>query len=149
SERGGGQDLVGYALNRSLGRSPEWLTFSQLYKTLYAPSLVEKRLTADKAGESEIQNRITALGDVRQQYEKAIPPVVVLSEICSAQFDGELCRGVAELPRRAGGAAPLLPDPPPSPGGATVAQGDSGPKLTTLTLPATVTKVRLRYAVIA
>jgi WD40 repeat protein len=131
SERGGGgQDLVGYALNRSARESPEWLTFSQLYKTLYAPSLVAKRLMADKQGEAEIQARVAALGDIRQQYEKALPPNVTLAEVCFDEGDTQVCRPPTELAARGSrGLAIEAVDPAGavSPGGAAPSPASSPP----------------------
>jgi hypothetical protein len=142
SEHSGGDNLVGYVLNRADGKSPEWLTFSQLYKTLYAPSLIEKRLLSDKQGEAEIQSRFAALGDVRRQYEKAIPPLVALSEVCFDEGSSPVCKTVDEL---SAAPPPAVPGAPPA-GDATAIAG--GPQPTALVLPADITKARLHYVVV-
>ena len=135
----GGKDMVGYALNRGAGKSPEWLTFSQLYKTLYAPSLVQKRLLADKQGEEEIASRFTALGDIRQQYEKAIPPLVALAEICFDRLGEHICLPPDQI-HTVGvkGQASALAAP---------ASPDTAQQSAPITLPADVAKVKLGYVV--
>ena len=135
SEHNGGEDLVGYALNRAAGKSPEWLTFSQLYKTLYAPSLVEKRLMSDAQGEPEIEGRFAGLGDIRQQYEKAVPPVVALTEICFDEGSAKVCKSVEELSAASKAAA----------GGTTGIANGQQP--IPIVLAADVTKARLHYTV--
>ena len=43
----GGKDLVGVHLNRGRDQQPEWTSFSQAYRALYAPAAVRARLADD------------------------------------------------------------------------------------------------------
>ena len=43
----GGKDLVGVQLNRGHDQQPEWTSFSQAYRALYAPAAVRARLAGD------------------------------------------------------------------------------------------------------
>lgn len=58
----GGQELVGLHLNRARNQTPDWASFRQAYRALYAPAAVRARLAGDDATAAA---RIASLGDVR------------------------------------------------------------------------------------
>ncbi len=58
----GGQELVGVHLNRGRAQTPEWASFRQAYRALFAPAELRARLTGD-AGPARA--RLAALGDMR------------------------------------------------------------------------------------
>jgi hypothetical protein len=58
----GGQELVGLHLNRARNQTPEWASFRQAYRALYAPAAVRAAIAGDAAPARE---RLAQLGDVR------------------------------------------------------------------------------------
>jgi WD40 repeat protein len=94
----GGQDLVGVHLNRGHDQQPEWTSFSQAYRALYAPEAVRARLAGDAR---PAQARLQAIGDLRDRLARQ--PEVEIAEACIATSAG--CapidlhdRGAARLP---------------------------------------------------
>jgi hypothetical protein len=79
----GGNELVGLLLNRAHSQQPAWLSFSQAYRTLYAPAIVKARLLGDPA---PAQTRLAALGDLRTRI--AQEPGVEVREACLPAPDG-------------------------------------------------------------
>jgi hypothetical protein len=79
----GGKDLVGVHLNRGVDQQPEWTSFSQAYRALYAPEAVRARLAGD-AGPSHA--RLAALGDLRARLARQ--PAVEITELCIPLADG-------------------------------------------------------------
>ena len=60
----GGQELVGLHLNRNRNQTPEWASFRQAYRALYAPAAVR----AAVAGDTRLaRERMAQLGDVRSR----------------------------------------------------------------------------------
>jgi len=58
----GGQELVGVHLNRNRNQSPDWASFRQAYRALYAPAAVRARIAGDSG---PAQARLAQLGEVR------------------------------------------------------------------------------------
>lgn len=98
----GGQELVGVHLNRGRAQTPEWASFRQAYRALYAPTEVRARLTGDAAPAAA---RLAAIGDMRQAIGRL--PVVAARSACAVLADGS-CRPMA--------LAPALVVPPESVG---------------------------------
>ncbi len=89
----GGDELVGMQLNRGRNQAPEWLSFSQAYRVLYAPTAVKARVLGDAA---PAQARLAELGDLRTRLARQ--PLVEVESVC--------------LPQATGGCTPLsLPSP--------------------------------------
>jgi len=83
---GGGQDLVGVHLNRARAEQPDWASFAQAYRALYAPSVVRARLAGDAAPAAR---RLAELGDIRAVIARQ--PRVTLTGFCVPDSAGE-CR---------------------------------------------------------
>mgnify|MGYP002780421780 CR=1 FL=1 len=98
----GGQELVGVHLNRGRAQTPEWASFRQAYRALFAPAELRARLTGDAAPAGA---RIAALGDMREAIGRL--PVVAARSACAVLAGGE-CRSVA--------LAPAITVPPESTG---------------------------------
>jgi hypothetical protein len=79
----GGQDLVGVHLNRGRAESPEWASFAQAYRALYAPAVVRARIGGDVGPAAR---RLAALGDVRSAIARQ--PRVALTGACLPAADG-------------------------------------------------------------
>lgn len=73
----GGQDLVGVHLNRGRAEAPEWATFAQAYRALYAPAVVRARVAGDSRPAAE---RLASLGDVRAAIARQ--PRIALTGAC-------------------------------------------------------------------
>ena len=58
----GGQELVGLHLNGGRAQTPEWASFRQAYRALYAPAAVRARIAGDVTPAAA---RMAELGDVR------------------------------------------------------------------------------------
>jgi hypothetical protein len=92
----GGNDLVGVHLNRGRNQSPDWLSFEQAYRVLYAPEVVRARVLGEPAA---TQARLAVLGDLRARL--ASQPVVDVRAACARIGDGTC----AELSLGRGGDA--------------------------------------------
>ncbi|GGG41830.1 hypothetical protein GCM10010964_31660 [Caldovatus sediminis] len=79
----GGQELVGVHLNNGRAQTPEWASFAQAYRALYAPAAVRARIAGDAAPARE---RIAQLGDVRARIGRA--PVLRGGAACAVLPDG-------------------------------------------------------------
>jgi hypothetical protein len=73
----GGNDLVGVHLNRGANQQPEWVSFSQAYRVLYAPAVVRARLMGDLG---PARARLAELGDIRARLARQ--PLAELSQAC-------------------------------------------------------------------
>jgi hypothetical protein len=80
---GGGQDLVGVHLNRGRNQQPEWVSFSQAYRALYAPAAVLARMRGEPG---PARARIAELGDLRQRFARQ--PTLTLRAACLSLPDG-------------------------------------------------------------
>ena len=91
----GGQELVGVHLNNGRGQTPEWASFQQAYRALYAPAAVHARLLGNNA---PAQARMSELGEVRARIGRL--PSLAAGQACAVI--GEACApvpwGGAELP---------------------------------------------------
>lgn len=85
----GGKEMVGVHLNRAASQAPEWVSFAQAYRALYAPGLVRARLQGDA---SSLRARLAELGDIRQRLDRQ--PAVTILSIC-AQVPGAGCLPLA------------------------------------------------------
>lgn len=92
----GGNELVGLLLNRARNQQPAWLSFSQAYRTLYAPSIVGARLRGDAA---PARARLAGLGDLRTRMTRE--PTAQIRAACLPAPEG---------------CTPLTPDALPAPG---------------------------------
>ena len=92
----GGQELVGVHLNGGRNQTPEWASFQQAYRALYAPRAVRGRIAGDFA---PAQERLVQLGEVRQRIGR-LPTLT----------PGTLCAVVAEECRPMAWDARLLPE---------------------------------------
>jgi hypothetical protein len=97
----GGQDLVGVHLNNGRAQTPEWASFQQAYRALYAPGAVRARLLGDTA---LTQTRMNDLGEVRSRIGRL--PTLAAAQACAvveqeclplAWSGGELPAGATAL----------------------------------------------------
>ena len=95
----GGNELVGVHLNRARNQQPEWVSFSQAYRVLYAPAVVRALLLGQPG---PAQARLAELGDIRARLARQ--PLVELRDACTRQ-EGQDCVPL----RTARGAAVVLP----------------------------------------
>ncbi|HVC60210.1 MAG TPA: caspase family protein [Acetobacteraceae bacterium] len=95
----GGKDLVGIQLNRGSDQPPEWTSFSQAYRALYAPEAVRAALAGDP-GPAEA--RLKDIGDLRDRLARQ--PEVEIARACAATASG-----CTPIDPRAAGAVPLPP----------------------------------------
>jgi hypothetical protein len=86
---GGGQDLVGVHLNRRAAEQPDWASFAQAYRALYAPAVVRARLAGNRAAATR---RLAELGDIRAVIARQ--PRVTLTGFCVPDISGD-CRAFA------------------------------------------------------
>ncbi len=101
----GGKDLVGVHLNRGRDQQPEWTSFSQAYRALYAPAAVRARLAGDPGPSRE---RLAELGDLRARLARQ--PAAEITDLCAAMADGScftLDPHAASLPRLSAQATKL------------------------------------------
>ena len=137
----GGRELVGYALNRKRAETPEWISFAQVYRLLYAPDLVRDRLLRKPGSEPAIKARMAEVGDVREHFDAVTPPNAELEAVCYDRMGSNVC-----TPIDAGGRltrAPQVPAPAdvaPAPPAAPAKPG--APAVATLSFTATP---QLRY----
>jgi hypothetical protein len=79
----GGQELVGLHLNRARNQTPDWASFRQAYRALYAPAAVRARIAGDpKLG----QARLAELGEIRERLGRL--PVLAPRGICALTASG-------------------------------------------------------------
>jgi DNA-binding beta-propeller fold protein YncE len=95
----GGQELVGLHLNGGRAQTPEWASFQQAYRALYAPAAVRARIAGDGA---PARARLAQLGELRAQVGRL--PLVATQSACAVTPSG---------------CAPLSPDARNLPEGAT------------------------------
>ena len=95
----GGNELVGVHLNRDRKQQPEWVSFSQAYRVLYAPAIVRARLLGQP--EAAIA-RLAELGDIRARLARQ--PLVEVKSACVPREDRS-CEPVVMKP----GVATSLP----------------------------------------
>jgi hypothetical protein len=84
---GGGQDLVGVHLNRGRAEQPDWASFAQAYRALYAPGVVRARLGGDVAAAAR---RLGELGDIRAVIARQ--PRATVTGFCIPDMAGD-CAG--------------------------------------------------------
>jgi hypothetical protein len=80
----GGKDLVGVHLNRERNQQPEWLSFAQAYRVLYAPAAVRARLGGETG---PARARLAELGDLRSRLARQ--PLVETTAACLPRSDGD------------------------------------------------------------
>lgn len=73
----GGQELVGVHLNGGRNQTPEWASFQQAYRALYAPRAVRARIAGDYAA---AQERLAQLGEVRNRIGRL--PTLAPGSLC-------------------------------------------------------------------
>jgi hypothetical protein len=83
----GGQELVGVHLNGRRNETPEWASFQQAYRALYAPRAVRGRVAGDYGPATE---RLAQLGEVRQRIGRL--PSLAPGSICAVV--GAECRAI-------------------------------------------------------
>jgi hypothetical protein len=84
----GGQELVGVHLNGRRNETPEWASFQQAYRALYAPRAVRGRIAGDYA---PAQERLVQLGEVRSRIGRL--PSLAGGSLCAVV--GAECRPLA------------------------------------------------------
>ncbi|MBW6398681.1 caspase family protein [Roseomonas sp. HJA6] len=84
----GGQELVGVHLNAGRNQTPEWASFQQAYRALYAPRAVRGRIAGDFA---PAQERLTQLGEVRSRIGRL--PTLAPGSLCAVV--GTECQAIA------------------------------------------------------
>ncbi|PZW45136.1 WD40 repeat protein [Humitalea rosea] len=96
----GGQELVGVHLNNGRNQTPEWASFRQAYRALYAPTELRARLRGDAA---PAEARMADLGEVRARIGRL--PTLSPGEACAVTAAGcvPLGWGGSELPEGATG----------------------------------------------
>jgi DNA-binding beta-propeller fold protein YncE len=82
----GGDNLLGYHLNRSMDREAEFVDSSQLANFFYRPDLISRRLAGDEA---PVARALRSIGDVRTVLAEGLPPALELLSPARAQSDGE------------------------------------------------------------
>ncbi|WP_372620153.1 caspase family protein [Falsiroseomonas sp.] len=94
----GGQELVGLHLNRARNQTPEWASFRQAYRALYAPAAVRARLAGDSA---PALARLAQLGEVRDRLGRL--PLLAPGSACIVSDAGcaELAWDARDLPEEA------------------------------------------------
>jgi len=94
----GGQELVGVHLNNARNAAPDWASFQQAYRALYAPAAVRARIVGDAQPARE---RMAGLGDVRQRIGRA--PGIAPGSLCAVTPQGcvALAWGAEEAPEGA------------------------------------------------
>ena len=110
----GGQELVGVHLNGGRNQTPEWASFQQAYRALYAPRAVRGRIAGDFA---PAQERLAQLGRSAQPDR---PVAAAGPAAASAPWWAEECQpiglGRARAARRGARAAHELHRDRPGPG---------------------------------
>ena len=84
----GGQEMVGVHLNAGRNQTPEWASFQQAYRALYAPRAVRGRIAGDFG---PAQERLAQLGEVRSRIGRL--PTLAPGSLCAVV--GEECRPLA------------------------------------------------------
>ncbi|MEO3473355.1 caspase family protein [Roseomonas sp. CAU 1739] len=84
----GGQELVGVHLNGGRNQTPEWASFQQAYRALYAPRAVRARIAGDFA---PAQERLVQLGEVRSRIGRL--PSLAPASLCAVV--GSACTPIA------------------------------------------------------
>lgn len=79
SSDGGGYRLAGYHLNKGENRRPEWIEFSQVYQTYYAPELILPKLLRQ---EDKIQSRLKSIENADDRFNKNAVPIIDLVQYC-------------------------------------------------------------------
>lgn len=74
----GGQELVGVHLNGGRNQTPEWASFQQAYRALYAPRAVRGKIAGDYA---PAQERLAQLGEVRSRIGRL--PSIAPGSLCA------------------------------------------------------------------
>jgi len=80
SSDGGGYHLAGYHLNKGENKRPEWIEFSQIYQTFYAPDLILPKLLGQ---DDKIQSRLSSIGNIDELFNKNEVPIIELVEYCT------------------------------------------------------------------
>lgn len=81
SSDGGGYHLAGYHLNKGENKRPEWIEFSQIYQTYYAPELILPKLSEQ---DDKIQSKLSSIGNIGDLLNKNEVPIIELTEYCTA-----------------------------------------------------------------
>ena len=79
SSDGGGYRLAGYHLDKGESKRPEWIEFSQIYQTYYAPELILPKLLGQ---EDKIQKRLGTIENFDDRFNKNAVPIIDLVEYC-------------------------------------------------------------------
>jgi len=79
----GGQELVGLLLNNGRAQTPEWASFQQAYRALFAPAAVRARIAGDS---QPAQARLAQLGEVRARIGQL--PQLAARGLCAVTAQG-------------------------------------------------------------
>lgn len=77
---GGGYRLAGYHLNKGENKRPEWIEFSQVYQTYYAPELILPKLLRQ---EDKIKTRLKTIENIDDRFNKNAVPIIELVKYCT------------------------------------------------------------------
>ncbi|CDH44190.1 caspase family protein [Candidatus Contendibacter odensensis] len=86
----GGKNLAGYHLNRGANKTPEWITFGQLYQSFYSPSLLSRKMMGGH--EAALQTQFAQAQEVINGLFVAPVPEVELIEYCLLEKTDSLTR---------------------------------------------------------
>jgi WD40 repeat protein len=84
---GGGEELLGYHLNRGREANGEFVSATQLREAFYQPQLVSSRLAPD--GDERMKAAVAQLGDIRQLLDGRGAPRLALRSAAAVTTDAE------------------------------------------------------------
>jgi hypothetical protein len=96
----GGEQLLGYHLNRGAEQTPEFVAVDRLYAAFYRPDLLLARLQGD---EGKIEQARAAIGDINQVLTAGLPPDVALAGPAQVKSEGRTFVHELMLTDRGGG----------------------------------------------
>lgn len=88
----GGKELVGLQINRTRAQPPEWFSFAQVYRLMYAPDVVTARLRGETPAPGD---QDAVVNELRQARGARPPSEVELVSVCYPRAGGEQCTDVA------------------------------------------------------
>jgi hypothetical protein len=96
----GGEQLLGYQLNRGADQTPEFVSTDRLYAAFYRPDVLLARIQGD---ETKVREARAAIGDINQVLAAGLPPVVTLAGPAQVKIEGRTFVHELLLSDRGGG----------------------------------------------
>ena len=90
----GGKELVGYQVNRGKAQAPDWYSFAQVYRLMYAPDLVLQKARGRE--QAVIAARLQEVGDLGRHLAAGAPPQIDLVELCYRTGGPPICVPLTE-----------------------------------------------------